>query len=236
MHDVIIRGAEICDGSGEPPRVGDIAISDGRIAAVGAMSGSARRTIDADGLVAAPGFIDVHTHYDCQVSWDPALTPSSWHGVTSVVMGNCGFSIAPCRAAHRDLLMEMLLYVEGMPTEAPGKPDPSRVTAQGYFLVDAFVGWRWRFLEASLAVQNLFNSQWREAQFGNASCTRDEVNNPMNPNFAGGGGMFGDGTPVNRCGYKPGDMAWNATRSGVIDVHYTPGVPINLQLTLKAYF
>ncbi|MBX3026234.1 amidohydrolase family protein [bacterium] len=118
MHDVIIRGAEICDGSGAPPRRGDIAIAGGRIAELGAVSGGARRTIDADGLVAAPGFIDVHTHYDCQVSWDPALTPSSWHGVTSVVMGNCGFTIAPCRAAHRERLMEMLLYVEGMPTEA----------------------------------------------------------------------------------------------------------------------
>jgi N-acyl-D-aspartate/D-glutamate deacylase len=118
MHDVIIRGAEICDGTGAPVRRGDIAIRDGRIAALGTVGGAARRTIDADGLVAAPGFVDVHTHYDCQVSWDPALTPSSWHGVTSVVMGNCGFTIAPCRAAHRDLLMEMLLYVEGMPSEA----------------------------------------------------------------------------------------------------------------------
>lgn len=118
MYDVIIRGAQICDGSDASPYTGDIAISGDRVAAVGAVSGAARRTIDADGLVAAPGFIDVHTHYDCQVSWDPALTPSSWHGVTSVVMGNCGFTIAPCRAAHRDLLMEMLLYVEGMPTEA----------------------------------------------------------------------------------------------------------------------
>lgn len=118
MYDVIIRGAQICDGSGAPPYTGDIAISGDRVAAVGVVSGTARHTIDADGLVAAPGFIDVHTHYDCQVSWDPALTPSSWHGITSVVMGNCGFTIAPCRAAHRDLLMEMLLYVEGMPTEA----------------------------------------------------------------------------------------------------------------------
>jgi N-acyl-D-aspartate/D-glutamate deacylase len=84
---------------------------------LGRVDGGARREIDANGLVAAPGFIDVHTHYDCQISWDPALTPSSWHGVTSVVMGNCGFTVAPCRPAHRDLLMEMLLYVEGMPTE-----------------------------------------------------------------------------------------------------------------------
>ena len=118
MHDLIIRAAEICDGSGQARYRGDIAIRDGRIAALGAVDGPARRTIDADGLIAAPGFVDVHTHYDCQVSWDPALTPSSWHGITTVVMGNCGFSIAPCRTAHRDLLMEMLLYVEGMPTEA----------------------------------------------------------------------------------------------------------------------
>ncbi|MEO8601259.1 MAG: amidohydrolase family protein [bacterium] len=118
MYDLIIRNADIIDGSGCPSQRGDLAITDGRLAAVGAVSGAARREIDADGLVAAPGFVDVHTHYDCQVSWDPALTPSSWHGVTSVVMGNCGFSIAPCRIEHRELLMEMLLYVEGMPTEA----------------------------------------------------------------------------------------------------------------------
>jgi N-acyl-D-amino-acid deacylase len=118
MHDLIIRDADIIDGTGAPRRRGDLAIEDGRIAAIGRVQGSARREIHAAGRVAAPGFIDVHTHYDCQVSWDPALTPSSWHGVTSVVMGNCGFSIAPCRRAHRELLMEMLLYVEGMPTEA----------------------------------------------------------------------------------------------------------------------
>jgi N-acyl-D-aspartate/D-glutamate deacylase len=118
MFDLIIRGAEICDGTGAPRAAGDIAVLDGRIAALGRMTGSARRELRGDGLIAAPGFIDVHTHYDCQVSWDPALTPSSWHGVTSVVMGNCGFSIAPCRPTHRELLMEMLLYVEGMPTEA----------------------------------------------------------------------------------------------------------------------
>jgi N-acyl-D-aspartate/D-glutamate deacylase len=118
MYDLIIRDAELCDGSGQPRQRGNIAIADGRIVGIGAVDGAARRTIDADGLIAAPGFIDVHTHYDCQVSWDPALTPSSWHGVTTVVMGNCGFTIAPCRPDHRDLLMEMLLYVEGMPTEA----------------------------------------------------------------------------------------------------------------------
>lgn len=118
MYDLVIRGAEICDGSGAPRRAGDIAIAGGRIAAIGTVAGAARRELAADGLIAAPGFIDVHTHYDCQVSWDPALTPSSAHGVTTVVMGNCGFTIAPCRPAHRELVMEMLLYVEGMPTAA----------------------------------------------------------------------------------------------------------------------
>src|SRR6516162_8439583 len=118
MLDIAIRGTDVCDGTGTPRRAADIGIADGRIVAIGQVADRARREIRADGLTAAPGFIDVHTHYDCQVSWDPALTPSSWHGVTSVVMGNCGFTIAPCRPNHRELLMEMLLYVEGMPTEA----------------------------------------------------------------------------------------------------------------------
>ncbi len=118
MRDVIIRGAEICDGTGAARQRGDLAVQSGRIVEVGRVGGAARRTIDATGLVLAPGFVDLHTHYDCQVSWDRALTPSCWHGVTTVVMGNCGFSIAPCRPADRELLMRMLLYVEGMPTEA----------------------------------------------------------------------------------------------------------------------
>jgi N-acyl-D-aspartate/D-glutamate deacylase len=118
MADLIIRGASICDGSGAPAWQGDVAVENGRITEVGQASGSAGRTIDAAGLVLAPGFVDLHTHYDCQVSWDRALTPSCWHGVTTVVMGNCGFSIAPCRPQDRELLMRMLLFVEGMPTEA----------------------------------------------------------------------------------------------------------------------
>jgi N-acyl-D-amino-acid deacylase len=118
MYDLLIRNATIVDGSGGPARRGDVAVQDARIAAVGEADGAARRTIAADGLVLTPGFIDLHTHYDCQVSWDRRLTPSCWHGVTSVVMGNCGFTIAPCHAPDRELLMSMLLYVEGMPTEA----------------------------------------------------------------------------------------------------------------------
>jgi hypothetical protein len=117
--------------------------------------------------------------------------------------------------------------------------DPSRVTAQGYFILDAYAAYRWRFLELSASVQNLTNTTWREAQFGNRSCTRDETYNPSNPNYSGSGNVLSDGTYANRCGigYSIDPKAGGAnTRSGVVDVHYTPGVPINLQLTLKAYF
>lgn len=107
--------------------------------------------------------------------------------------------------------------------------DPDAVTAQGYAIVATWIAYRWRFLEASLAVQNLINSKWREAQFGNSSCTYDEAHNPANPNYAGQ--VLADGTVVNRCG-----VAYGSTRTGVVDVHYTPGVPLNLQFTLKAYF
>lgn len=118
MLDLLIRGAEICDGTGGPRFAADVGVAGGRIVEVGQVRDAARKTVEADGLFLAPGFIDVHTHYDCQISWDPFLTPSHWHGVTTVVMGNCGFTIAPCRKEHRELLMRMLLYVEGMPTEA----------------------------------------------------------------------------------------------------------------------
>jgi N-acyl-D-aspartate/D-glutamate deacylase len=116
--DVVLRGGTICDGSGLPATIGDLAISGGRILACGRFEGSARRTVDAGGLIVAPGFIDVHTHYDAQITWDGLCTPSCWHGVTSVVLGNCGFALAPCRPAARDDLLRMLEHVEGMPYES----------------------------------------------------------------------------------------------------------------------
>ena len=111
--DIVIRGGSLVDGTGAPARTSDIAITDGVVSDIGdGLDG--RRVLEAGGNVVAPGFIDIHTHYDAQVFWDPALTPSCWHGVTSVVAGNCGFSIAPVRPEHRELLVRTLQHVEDM--------------------------------------------------------------------------------------------------------------------------
>jgi len=113
-HDLVIRGGTIIDGSGAPSITGDVAIDGDRLVQVGARAGAGRREIDAAGLAVSPGFIDPHTHYDAQICWDHALTPSCWNGITSVVMGNCGFTLAPCKPEGRDRLMRMLERVEGM--------------------------------------------------------------------------------------------------------------------------
>jgi len=115
MLDLVLRGGRVCDGTGTPARDADVAIDAGRIVAVGRVETTARRTLDVGGLVVAPGFVDVHTHYDAQVTWDGLCTPSCWHGVTTVVIGNCGFALAPCRVADRERLLRMLEHVEGMP-------------------------------------------------------------------------------------------------------------------------
>ena len=117
-HDLVIRGGLVVDGTGAPGRRADVAVRDGALSEVGAVIGRGAREVSAAGLVVAPGFIDPHTHYDAQITWDSLASCSSWHGVTTVVMGNCGFTLAPCRAEDRLTLMRMLTYVEGMPLEA----------------------------------------------------------------------------------------------------------------------
>lgn len=118
MHDLVIRNARIVDGSGTPAYDGDVAIDGATITAVGGRQGAARREIDAEGLLLAPGWVDVHTHYDGQATWDPLLTPSCWHGVTTTVMGNCGVGFAPAAPARRDWLIGLMEGVEDIPGSA----------------------------------------------------------------------------------------------------------------------
>lgn len=118
MHDLIIDNGLVFDGLGNPAREGGVAIRDGRIAAVGKDLGTARQVIDAGGKAVMPGIIDLHTHYDAQLTWDRFATPSPQNGVTTVVIGNCGFTIAPCSPENRELNARNLAYVEGMPMEA----------------------------------------------------------------------------------------------------------------------
>jgi N-acyl-D-amino-acid deacylase len=117
-HDIVIRGGNIIDGTGTAQFVGDIAIDDGLITAIGAVSGTGKQEIDAAGLVVTPGFIDIHTHLDAQIGWDPEMTPINWHGVTTALIGNCGMSFAPCKPNDVDLLAGMMETVEDIPKQA----------------------------------------------------------------------------------------------------------------------
>ena len=125
--DLIIRNGLVIDGTGAPGRIADVTVRDGKIAAIGTASGDARRVIDATGQVVAPGFIDPHTHYDAQIWWDADLTPSPWHGVTTVMMGNCGVGLAPCAPESRVAVAHDLVNVEGIP----------------YDVLEAGVTWTW---------------------------------------------------------------------------------------------
>jgi N-acyl-D-amino-acid deacylase len=116
--DLLIRGGTVVDGSGKARFSADVGVKDGRIVELGRIKAAASRTIDADGLIVSPGFIDGHTHMDAQVAWDPLGTCSCWHGVTSVVMSNCGFALAPCKPEDRDWYARCLSAVEDIPTEA----------------------------------------------------------------------------------------------------------------------
>jgi len=116
--DLLVRGGRVVDGTGAPARTADVAAHEGRIVEMGEIDSPAARTIDADGLLVTPGFVDIHTHYDAQLHWDPTASPASWHGVTTLLTGNCGFTIAPSKPDDVPWLLQMLSRVEGMSAEA----------------------------------------------------------------------------------------------------------------------
>ena len=115
--DLLIKNGMIVDGTGRPGYRADLAISGGKIVEIGKVKEGAAKTIDASDLIVSPGFVDPHTHYDGQICWDPLVTASSWHGVTSVVMGNCGVGLAPCKPEFREVATWDLVNVEAIPFE-----------------------------------------------------------------------------------------------------------------------
>ena len=117
-HDLVIRGGDVVDGTGAPPFEADVAVDGDRIAEIGKVTGQGREEIRADGLAVSPGFIDLHTHLDAQIGWDPQVTSVSWHGVTTALLGNCGVTFAPCKPSDREFLAGMMETVEDIPKNA----------------------------------------------------------------------------------------------------------------------
>jgi N-acyl-D-aspartate/D-glutamate deacylase len=142
MLDLLIKGGTVVDGTGAPARTADVGVRDGHVTEIGEIADDAARTIDADGLLVTPGFVDIHTHYDAQLHWDPTASPASWHGVTTLLTGNCGFTIAPAKPDDLEWLLLMLSRVEGMSAEALAAGVTFRGGSLGDFLggLDGAVG------------------------------------------------------------------------------------------------
>ena len=118
MHDLVIKNGLIVDGTGNEPQQGDVAVTDGRITAIGDDVGNAKRMLDADGHIVTPGFLDIHTHLDAQLGWDPLGTSTCWHGITSIVLGNCGMTFAPVRPGEELFLAKTMEAVEDIPADS----------------------------------------------------------------------------------------------------------------------
>src|SRR5436190_14947122 len=155
MLDLLITGATVVDGTGSPGRVADVGVRDGRVVVVGSTDEQASTRVDGDGLVLTPGFVDPHTHYDAQLFWDPVASSSSLHGVTSIIAGNCGFTLAPLRERDADYTRRMMAKVEGMPLAALEHGVPWSWASFGEYLdrLDGHVGLNVGFLVGHCALR-----------------------------------------------------------------------------------
>ena len=177
MLDTAIIGGTVIDGTGGAARRADVGIRDGRVVAVGELDESATHTVDATDLVVTPGFVDPHTHYDAQLFWDPLATPSSWHGVTSVIGGNCGFTIAPLKERDADYTRRLMERVEGMPLAALEQGVRWTWDSFGEFL-DAFEGniaVNAGFMVGSLRAASLRDGRRRHASRSHARRARGDA-------------------------------------------------------------
>jgi N-acyl-D-aspartate/D-glutamate deacylase len=191
MLDYLIKGGTVVDGTGAPGKVADVAIRDGRIVGIGSIDEPATSVIDATGLVVTPGFVDPHTHYDAQLFWDPYATPSNLHGVTSVVGGNCGFTLAPLTPENADYLLNMMVKVEGMPKAALETGVPWNWRSYGEYLdrLDGNLGVNAGFLVGHCALRRVVMG---EASVGNEATPEqlDEMKRLLHEAIEAGGMGF----------------------------------------------
>jgi N-acyl-D-amino-acid deacylase len=198
VRDLIIRGGTVVDGTGAAPFDGDVAIDGGRIVEVGEVSGPGRREIDAKGKLVTPGFVDIHTHYDGQATWDPLLAPSSWHGVTTAVMGNCGVGFAPVRPEHHQFLIELMEGVEDIPGSA---------------LVEG-IDWKWeRFPEYLDVLESMPRAIDVGAQVPHAAVRAYVLGERCNTHYVPNADEIGQMAALVREGVEAGALGFSTSRT-----------------------
>src|SRR5216684_975510 len=198
MHDLVVRNGTVVDGTGAARRQVDVAIDDGLITALEPKAGRARREIDAEGLLVTPGWVDIHTHYDGQATWDPLLAPSSWHGVTTAVMGNCGVGFALVRPEHHQFLIELMEGVEDIPGSA---------------LVEG-IDWKWeRFPEYLDVLESMPRAIDVGAQVPHAAVRAYVLGERCNTDYVPNEGEIGQMAALVREGVEAGALGFSTSRT-----------------------